>query len=78
MAVDSQFQVVHELTVGKSTYEACQTKVRRDWYVALDGTLVLDTMSKDCRNFYLWESKECAGCEYPKDTEYAERMKGME
>ena len=90
MAVDSQFQVVHELTVGKSTYEACQRKERKNFYLAPDRhyfddgsyvemkRLVKNAMSEDCRNFYLWESRECSGCEYPKDREYEQRMRSME
>ena len=90
MAVDTQYQVVHEKTVGKSTYEACQKKERKPNYWAThrryfpDGSYefvsvrVPDVMSKKCRNFYLWESKECSGCEYPKDKEYEQRMRSME
>ena len=90
MAIDIAYQVVHEKTVGKSTYEACQRKERKTFYLAPDRhyfddgyyvevkRLVKNAMSEPCRNFYLWESKECSGCEYPKDKEYAERMRGME
>lgn len=35
-------------------------------------------MSKPCRNFYLWDTDPaCAGCETPRDHEYADRMRGM-
>ena len=90
MAVDTQYQVVHEKTVGKSTYEACQKKERKGGYLAPDRvyfddgtwketkTWIKNKLSKPCRNFYLWESKECSGCEFPKDKEYEQRMRSME
>ena len=85
MAHDPQFQVVHERTVGKDRYEACMAKVRKPFYWAPqritfpDGSFevrsvrVPDVMSKECRNYYLWDSKECAGCPYPKDTAYRDQ-----
>lgn len=89
MPADDAYAVVHEKTVGKDRYEACMVKVRKPHYWAPerryfpDGSFemmavrVPDTMSKDCRNYYLWDTPACAGCTYPKDVAYAERMKGM-
>lgn len=35
-------------------------------------------MSTACRNFYLWDAdRACAGCTQPKDTAYAEEMRGL-
>lgn len=35
-------------------------------------------MSMLCRSFYLWdEDQACAGCTQPRDTAYAEEMKGL-
>lgn len=35
-------------------------------------------MSTACRNFYLWDTDAaCQGCTQPKDTAYAEEMKGL-
>lgn len=36
-------------------------------------------MSTSCRNFYLWDTDTgCADCPATKDTEYANRMRGLE
>ena len=90
MPADAQYDVVHERTKGGDKYAACQIKVRKNSYWAPhrrdfpDGSFdivsvrVPDTMSRGCRNFFLWDTDpKCQGCEQPKDTEYAERMKGM-
>ncbi len=90
MPADSAYDVVHEKTKGTDTYAACQQKTRRASYWAPerryfpDGSFdvvsvrVPDTMSRKCRNLYLWDSDpKCAGCDQPRDVEYAERMKGM-
>lgn len=89
MSVDPRYQEVHTLTVGKDRYEACMAKERKAFYWAPhrryfpDGSFemmsvrVPDTMSKPCRNLYLWDTPACAGCEYPKDVEYKRRMEGI-
>ena len=90
MPADTQYDEVHERTKGSERYDHCQNKVRKPSYwaphrrVFPDGSFEIisvripDTLSKACRNFFLWDDDpKCEGCTYPKDTEYAERMKGM-
>jgi hypothetical protein len=86
VAIDPRYQTVHERTVGKDRYEACMAKARKPGYWAPtrhyrpDGSFTIgteyveDKMSQECRNFYLWDTPACAGCEYPKDTDYRTRM----
>lgn len=86
MAIDPRYQAVHHLTASTGINGTCMTKVRQKSYWARerryfpDGSFemmavrVPDVMSKECRNFYLWDAPECAGCEFPRDIEYQKRM----
>lgn len=86
MAIDPRYQDVHHLTASDGINSACMTKIRTKSYWApnriwlVDGSFhvvpvrVPDTSSRECRNFYLWDAPECAGCEYHKDIEYQKRM----
>ena len=86
MAIDPRYQEVHPITVGKDRYEACMAKTRKPHYWAPqritfpDGSFeirsvrVPDNMSVGCRNYYLWHTPACAGCTYPHDLEYRDRM----
>jgi len=41
-------------------------------------TRIPHAMSKECRNFYLWDADpRCRGCTTPKDIDYALKMSGM-
>lgn len=55
-----------------------------DRYYKQDGSFVITqkyiqhNMSESCRSFYLWDTDpRCAGCESPKDKEYADTMRGL-
>ena len=86
MAIDPRYQDVHARTVSTGINSACMAKQRKPNYWAPhritfpDGSFktisvrVPDAMSTKCRNFYLWDAPECAGCEFPKDIEYQKRM----
>lgn len=86
MATDPRYQAVHERTISTGINGACMEKQRKSYYWApnrvplVDGSFhtipvrVPDVTSRECRNFYLWKSAECAGCEYPKDIEFQKRM----
>ena len=76
---------MHEPSAPESTLpawpsNASQTTGRRTRITFPDGSFkiiavrVPDVMSQECRNFYLWDAPECAGCEFPKDIEYQKRM----
>ncbi len=92
MPADTQYDSVHPLTVCGDKYGCHSRHGFYGGYFAPDGYLqvanesaavrfsyINHTMSKACRNYYLWNTDpKCAGCTADKDTEYERRMRGME
>lgn len=65
--------------VTSDGYYAPDRVYRPDGTYHIVLTYIKHATSKDCRNFYLWDTDpRCRGCAKPKDIEYALRMKGLE
>jgi hypothetical protein len=90
MPADTQYDVVHHLTIGGERYGCHSRGAMAKHYWAPHRVFMPDgsfrtvpvrvpvATSKACRSFYLWDADpKCAGCTAAKDHEYAERMKGM-
>ena len=94
MPSDDQFDEVHEKTKDKGQYGCFNRPEITGGYWAKDGyrmeqhdgqmygvqkwKWVEHVMSKQCRNYYLWETDpKCVGCTTPKDIAYQKRMESM-
>jgi len=60
-------------------YYAPDRRYRPDGTYHLVLTFIPHAMSTSCRSFYLWDTDpRCKGCTAEKDTEYADKMRGIE
>lgn len=59
-------------------YIAFDRQYREDGTFVIVQKFISNEMSKPCRSFYLWDTDPyCAGCDTPKDHEYANKMREM-
>jgi len=79
--VDSTFRYGCNSTRNPKTaygYYAPDRRYRPDGTFYVVQTFIPHVMSNQCRTFYLWNTDPaCADCKRERDTEYADRMKGL-